>query len=114
MSTSDNTQALLTLMQTLGVDPAEVLALMTSGNAGGATPSVSVNDFVNNSGQTPVTGEHEPCTRHRTFFDGEFFSRGSRRIVYLIKQFKQAEQSELDTDRSYTITHVLCTSVPLR
>ena len=56
MSTSDNTQALLTLMQTLGVDPAEVLALMTSGNAGGATPSVSVNDFVNNSGQTQISG----------------------------------------------------------
>ncbi|MEI7619669.1 MAG: hypothetical protein WCK14_13715 [Actinomycetota bacterium] len=49
MSTSDNTQALLTLMQALGVDPAELLALMNSGNTGGVTPSVSVNDFVNNS-----------------------------------------------------------------
>jgi len=49
MSTTDNTQTVLTLMQALGVDPAEVLALMNSGSTGGATPSVSVNDFVNNS-----------------------------------------------------------------
>ena len=54
-------------------------------------------------------GEYEPRTRHRIFFSGEFFSRGSRRLVYLIKHFKQGEQSELDIDRSYTITHVLCT-----
>ena len=31
-------------------------------------------------------------------------------FVYLIKQFKQAEENELYTDRSYTVTHVLCTS----
>ena len=54
-------------------------------------------------------GEYEPRTRHRIFFSGEFFSRGSRRIVYLIKQFKQGEQSELDIDRAYTIIHALCT-----
>jgi len=56
-----------------------------------------------------VTGEHEPCTQQRIFLTGEFFSRGSRRIVYLIKQFKQGGQSELDIDRSYTVIHALCT-----
>ena len=57
-----------------------------------------------------MRSEHEPCTQHRIFFYGEFFSRGSRQIVYLIKQFKQGEQSELDIDRSCTITTL---SVPL-